>query len=184
MNYRWKYEPPTAEEKEAAKKLTQEAGVSPTVSLMLIRRGINTPDAVKKYFRPQLQELLDHFLMDDMDVAVERLNDAIGRKERILIYGDYDVDGCTAVALVYRFLQQFYSNVDYYIPDRYEEGYGVSMQSIEYAKEYRKHPVGKRRYPQHEGCPAGAADWRAVPEEQCKLCLYGGRSGRTGTVCL
>jgi single-stranded-DNA-specific exonuclease len=136
MNYRWKYEPPTAEEKEAAKKLTQEAGVSPTVSLMLIRRGINTPDAVKKYFRPQLQELLDPFLMDDMDVAVERLNDAIGRKERILIYGDYDVDGCTAVALVYRFLQQFYSNVDYYIPDRYEEGYGVSMQSIEYAKEH------------------------------------------------
>jgi hypothetical protein len=72
--------------------------------------------------------------MKDMDVAVDRLNDAMGRKERILVYGDYDVDGCTAVALVYKFLQQFYSNIDYYIPDRYDEGYGVSDKGIEYAK--------------------------------------------------
>ncbi len=68
-----------------------------------------------------------------MDIAVDRLNDAMGRKERILVYGDYDVDGCTAVALVYKFLQQFYSNIDYYIPDRYDEGYGVSKKGIDFA---------------------------------------------------
>jgi single-stranded-DNA-specific exonuclease len=73
--------------------------------------------------------------MKDMDLAVDRLNDAMGRKERILVYGDYDVDGCTAVALVYKFLRQFYSNIDYYIPDRYDEGYGVSKKGINYAKE-------------------------------------------------
>ena len=73
--------------------------------------------------------------MKDMDIAVDRLNDAMGRKERILVYGDYDVDGCTAVALVYKFLQQFYSNIEYYIPDRYEEGYGVSRKGIDYAKQ-------------------------------------------------
>jgi single-stranded-DNA-specific exonuclease len=82
-----------------------------------------------------LSELIDPFLMNDMDVAVDRLNDAMGRKERIMVYGDYDVDGCTAVALVYKFLQQFYSNIEYYIPDRYEEGYGISKKGIDYAKE-------------------------------------------------
>ena len=71
--------------------------------------------------------------MRDMDVAVDRLNDAIGRKERIMVFGDYDVDGCTAVALVYKFLKQFYSNIEYYIPDRYDEGYGLSMKCLEYA---------------------------------------------------
>lgn len=73
--------------------------------------------------------------MKDMDIAVDRLNDAMGRKERIMVYGDYDVDGCTAVALVYKFLQQFYSNIDYYIPDRYDEGYGVSKKGIDFAHE-------------------------------------------------
>ena len=82
-----------------------------------------------------LNELIDPFLMNDMDVAVDRLNDAMGRKERIMVYGDYDVDGCTAVALVYKFLQQFYSNIDYYIPNREEEGYGVSKKGIDYAAE-------------------------------------------------
>ena len=82
-----------------------------------------------------LSELIDPFLMNDMDIAVDRLNDAMGRKERIMVYGDYDVDGCTAVALVYKFLQQFYSNIDYYIPDRYDEGYGVSIKGIDYAAE-------------------------------------------------
>ena len=74
-------------------------------------------------------------MFTDMDRAVERLNKALGRKERIMVYGDYDVDGCTAVALVYKFLQQYYSNIDYYIPDRYEEGYGVSVKGIDYAYE-------------------------------------------------
>lgn len=108
--------------------------MSPILTRLLIRRGITTESAAKRFFRPQLADLINPFLMKDMDVAVDRLNDAMGRKERILVYGDYDVDGCTAVALVYKFLQQFYSNIDYYIPDRYDEGYGVSDKGIEYAR--------------------------------------------------
>jgi len=102
---------------------------------LLIQRGIKTESAAKRFFRPMLNELIDPFLMNDMDVAVDRLNDAMGRKERIMVYGDYDVDGCTAVALVYKFLQQFYSNIEYYIPDRYEEGYGISKKGLDYAAE-------------------------------------------------
>jgi len=109
--------------------------MSQTMASLLIQRGIKTESAAKRFFRPMLNELIDPFLMDDMDVAVDRLNDAMGRKERIMVYGDYDVDGCTAVALVYKFLQQFYSNMEYYIPDRYEEGYGVSHKGIDYAAE-------------------------------------------------
>lgn len=109
--------------------------MNPILAAMLIRRGITTESAAKRFFRPQLSDLINPFLMKDMDIAVDRLNDAMGRKERILVYGDYDVDGCTAVALVYKFLQQFYSNIDYYIPDRYDEGYGVSNKGIEYARE-------------------------------------------------
>ena len=110
-------------------------GINPILAQILIRRGITTEPAAKRFFRPQLGDLINPFLMKDMDVAVDRLNDAMGRKERIMIYGDYDVDGCSAVALVYKFLQQFYSNVDYYIPDRYEEGYGVSRKGIDHAVE-------------------------------------------------
>ena len=102
---------------------------------LLIQRGIKTESAAKRFFRPMLNELIDPFLMNDMDVAVDRLNAAMGRKERIMVYGDYDVDGCTAVALVYKFLQQFYSNIDYYIPNREEEGYGVSKKGIDFAAE-------------------------------------------------
>ena len=109
--------------------------INPILAQLLIRRGIKTESAAKRFFRPQLADLINPFLMKDMDVAVDRLNDAMGRKERILVYGDYDVDGCTAVALVYKFLQQFYSNIDYYIPDRYDEGYGGSEKGIGYAKQ-------------------------------------------------
>ena len=109
-------------------------GVSPVIAFLLLRRGITTESAAKRFFRPQLADLINPFLMKDMDAAVDRLNDAMGRKERILVYGDYDVDGCTAVALVYKFLRQFYSNIDYYIPDRYDEGYGVSKKGIDHAK--------------------------------------------------
>ena len=116
-----------------AEKLAAETGVAPLVCRLLIERGIKSPDEVKAFFRPSLQAIGDPFLMRDMDKAVARLNRAMGFKERILVYGDYDVDGCTAVALVYRFLQQYYSNIDYYIPDRYDEGYGVSKQGIDYA---------------------------------------------------
>ena len=135
MNFKWNYEPPTSERLQAAKELADKIGMSPILADLLIQRGIKTESAAKRFFRPMLSELIDPFLMNDMDVAVDRLNDAMGRKERIMVYGDYDVDGCTAVALVYKFLQQFYSNIEYYIPDRYEEGYGVSRKGIDYAAE-------------------------------------------------
>ena len=134
MHFKWNYNEPTQERTEAAKELAEKIGMSPVVADLLLLRGIKTESAAKRFFRPMLNELHDPFLMNDMDVAVDRLNDAMGRKERIMVYGDYDVDGCTAVALVYKFLQQFYSNIDYYIPDRYEEGYGVSRKGIDYAK--------------------------------------------------
>ncbi|EJX00049.1 single-stranded-DNA-specific exonuclease RecJ [gut metagenome] len=101
----------------------------------MVDRGFTTDQEVRRFFRPQLSDLHDPFLMNDMQAAVDRLNAALGRKERILVYGDYDVDGCTAVALVYKFLQQYYSNIDYYIPDRYEEGYGISKKGVDFAAE-------------------------------------------------
>ena len=135
MHFKWNYEPPTPTAQQAAKELGEKLGISDVLALLLIQRGITTESAAKRFFRPQLADLINPFLMKDMDVAVDRLNDAMGRKERIMVYGDYDVDGCTAVALVYKFLQQFYSNIEYYIPDRYEEGYGVSRKGLEYAAE-------------------------------------------------
>ena len=135
MHFKWNIETPSSERKQAAKELADKIGMSPILADLLIRRGIKTESAAKRFFRPMLSELIDPFLMNDMDIAVDRLNDAMGRKERIMVYGDYDVDGCTAVALVYKVLQQFYSNIEYYIPDRYDEGYGVSRKSIDEAKE-------------------------------------------------
>ena len=135
MHFKWNYDPPTSERQAAAKELGEKIGMSPILADLLIGRGIKTESAAKRFFRPMLNELIDPFLMNDMDVAVDRLNDAMGRKERIMVYGDYDVDGCTAVALVYKFLQQFYSNIEYYIPDRYEEGYGISKKALDYAAE-------------------------------------------------
>ena len=120
MHFKWKYEPPTPEQKKDADKLTEDTNISAPLALIMAKRGIKEKDA-KKFFHPQLGDLLDPFLMKDMDKAVERLNEAM--------------DGCTAVALVYKFLQQYYSNIDYYIPDRYDEGYGVSRKGIEYARE-------------------------------------------------
>ena len=135
MQFKWNYIPPTDTQDNAAKDLGEKLGISPILASLLIRRGITTESAAKRFFRPQLADLINPFLMKDMDAAVDRLNDAMGHKERILVYGDYDVDGCTAVALVYKFLRQFYSNIDYYIPDRYDEGYGVSKKGIDFAKE-------------------------------------------------
>ena len=135
MQFKWNYEPPTPEQLLSANELAEKIGMSPIMACLLIKRGIKTESAAKRFFRPMLNELIDPFLMNDMDVAVDRLNDAMGRKERIMVYGDYDVDGCTAVALVYKFLQQFYSNIEYYIPSRYEEGYGVSIKGIDHAVE-------------------------------------------------
>lgn len=135
MHFKWKYEPPSSQQLNESEALGEKLSMSPILADLLIKRSITTESAAKRFFRPQLADLINPFLMKDMDIAVDRLNDAMGRKERILIYGDYDVDGCTAVALVYKFLQQFYSNIDYYIPDRYDEGYGVSKKGIDFANE-------------------------------------------------
>ena len=135
MNSKWNYQPPSPERQQQAKELAEKLNTSPVMAGLLIERGIRTESAAKRFLRPLLSELIDPFLMNDMDIAVDRLNDAMGRKERIMVYGDYDVDGCTAVALVFRFLQQFYSNIEYYIPSRYEEGYGISQKGLEHAQE-------------------------------------------------
>ena len=103
------------------------------IANLLVQRGIKTFSQAKTFFRPDLNQLHDPFLLKDMDKAVERILFAISAKERILIYGDYDVDGTTAVALVYSYLSKFYNNIDYYIPDRYEEGYGISFKGVDYA---------------------------------------------------
>lgn len=115
--------------------MSKELGISPILSQLLLQRNIATIEEAKRFFRPQLSELHDPFLMRDMDRAVERLNLAMGRKEKILIYGDYDVDGTTAVTVVYSFLRNFYSNIDFYIPDRSDEGYGISYKGIDFAYE-------------------------------------------------
>ena len=135
MNYKWKYDPPATEVAARAAQLAHQLNLHPVLCKLLIDRGIDSETEVRKFFRPQLTDLHDPFLMNDMHEAVNRLNEAIGRKERIMVYGDYDVDGCTAVALVYKFLQQYCSNIDFYIPDRYEEGYGVTRRGIDYAYE-------------------------------------------------
>ena len=135
MTYKWNYLPISTDQTEVSRQLAQDLGISPILGRLLVERGITDVPSAKKFFRPQLPDLHDPFLMKDMDVAVDRLNKALGRKERILVYGDYDVDGTTAVSLVYKFIQEFYSNIDYYIPDRYDEGYGVSFKGVDYAVE-------------------------------------------------
>ena len=135
MSYIWEYNELSEADKTTALNLANSLGINPVMGTLLLNRGIRTEEAARKFFRPQLTNLLDPFLFEDMQKAVDRLNEALGKKERILVYGDYDVDGCTAVALVYRFLQQYYSNIDYYIPSRNEEGYGVSRQGVNYAHE-------------------------------------------------
>lgn len=135
MNYKWEYQKPSAADMAVAEELSKELSISPILCQLLVKRGISDVQAARRFFRPSLTELHNPFLMLNMDKAVDRLNEALGSRERILVYGDYDVDGCTAVALVYKFLQQFCSNIDYYIPDRNEEGYGVSRKGVDYAFE-------------------------------------------------
>tara|TARA_R110002051_G_scaffold172564_2_gene242833 strand:- start:1695 stop:3383 length:1689 start_codon:yes stop_codon:yes gene_type:complete len=115
--------------------LANELQVDDLVAQLLLQRGIDTFEDAKKFFRPQLSELHDPFLMKDMDVAVKRIEEAIGNGENILVFGDYDVDGTTAVALVSSYLRSYYPNVATYIPDRYEEGYGVSYKGIDFAED-------------------------------------------------
>jgi single-stranded-DNA-specific exonuclease len=129
----WDYKNLTEQQIEIQKRLTEELSISPILSKLLVQRDILTFENARSFFRPDLSDLHDPFLMADMQKAVNRLTLAMKRNEKILIYGDYDVDGTTSVSLVYKFLKQFYSNVDFYIPDRYNEGYGISIQGIDYA---------------------------------------------------
>ncbi|NOS55422.1 MAG: single-stranded-DNA-specific exonuclease RecJ, partial [Cyclobacteriaceae bacterium] len=115
--------------------LSQQINVNPSLTSVLLQRGIDNFDLAKKFFRPSLAELHSPFLLTDMAKAVSRLNTAIENHERILIYGDYDVDGTTSVALVYSYLQSFYPLCDFYIPDRHTEGYGVSEVGIKWAED-------------------------------------------------
>lgn len=117
------------------KQLAAKLEVSGSLASLMVQRGITTPAEAQAFFYPGLDSLHDPFLMKDMNIAVERLSSAIKKNEKVLVYGDYDVDGITAVALVYSFLKEQYSNVEYYIPDRYKEGYGVSFQGLDYAFE-------------------------------------------------
>ena len=143
MNYNWNIRCLTAVEQEVQQQLEKELNISSAAARMLVVRGIQTADEARAFVRPSLDKLHDPFLMKDMDKAVERLHQAITQGEKILIYGDYDVDGTTAVALMYRFLEAIRregyeakgAEIDYYIPDRYTEGYGVSQQGIDYAAE-------------------------------------------------
>lgn len=133
MEYVWKQKPKASQ--FAVEKLGKEINVNPTLANMLINRGVESFDQAKDYFRPNLSQLHDPFLMQDMQAAVERIELAIDREEKILVYGDYDVDGTTAVALVYSFLKAIYPHVDFYIPDRYKEGYGISERGVRHAAE-------------------------------------------------
>ena len=115
------------------KQLAGILGVSESLANLMVQRNISSAEEAKTFFNPSLDYLHDPFLMKDMNIAVDRISAAIKKNERILVYGDYDVDGTTAVALMYSFLMEQYSNVDYYIPDRYKEGYGVSYQGLDFA---------------------------------------------------
>lgn len=115
-------------------QIVDELNAPEIVAKMLVQRGIDSPEKVKKFFNPKITDLYDPFLMKDMDKAIERIAKAVENNEGVLIFGDYDVDGTTSVALAYSFFKDKFSKIDYYIPDRYKEGYGISNQGIDYAK--------------------------------------------------
>ena len=117
------------------RQLSSELGVDPVLAELLVQRGVHTFEQARAFFRPNLNDLHNPFLMTDMDKAVERVHDAVVSREKILVYGDYDVDGTTAVSLVYSFLSRLTSQLDFYIPERYDEGYGVSYKGIDWAAE-------------------------------------------------
>ncbi len=135
MTRKWNYLALTTDEQQSEARLAERYARVAPISELLAGRGITTVEEADKFFRPSLRDLHDPFLMPDMDKAVDRLNRAMGAKERIMVYGDYDVDGTTAVALVYKYLLNFYSNICYNIPTRYEDGYGISKATIDLAAE-------------------------------------------------
>lgn len=120
----------------AVQELSVRLGIDEVLSTLLLQRGVQTYEDARYFFRPDLCHLHDPFLMAGMEEAIDRIDTAIHRNEKILIYGDYDVDGTTAVTLVYSFLKKRYSHLEYYIPDRYKEGYGISTQGVDYAHEH------------------------------------------------
>ena len=120
---------------ENVRQLSSELGVDPVLAELLVQRGVTTFEQARSFFRPNLDDLHDPFLMTDMDKAVERVHKAVVSSEKILVYGDYDVDGTTAVSLVYSFLRRLTRQIDFYIPERYDEGYGVSYKGIDWAAE-------------------------------------------------
>src|ERR1700690_3641025 len=134
MEKRWKI---LSEDESKVIALQQSLQISYELCKILVQREIDTFEKAKNYFRPQLSKLHDPFLMKDMNKAVERILKAINQNEKILVFGDYDVDGTTSVACIFRFLKKIYKeeNFDFYVPHRYREGYGVSRQGIDFAKE-------------------------------------------------
>ncbi|PLX16763.1 MAG: single-stranded-DNA-specific exonuclease RecJ, partial [Marinilabiliales bacterium] len=132
MEKRWVLKQQGSEEDN--EKLAKELNIEPVLANLLVQRGVRTFDQARAFFRPQLDDLYDPFLMKDMNHAIERIGKAIQKKEKILVYGDYDVDGTTSVALVYSFFKEFYDHIGYYVPDRYSEGYGISLQGIQHAQ--------------------------------------------------
>lgn len=133
MQKRWAIA--SSRDRAAAQQLQESLGIHKVLAGLLVDRGVATFDDARLFFNPDLSSLHDPFLMKDMDKAIARIEQAIGNKERVLIYGDYDVDGTTAVAVVYSFFRQFHSGLEFYLPDRYAEGYGISKQGIDYAAE-------------------------------------------------
>lgn len=132
---RWTYRKTLSQHQQAqANDLAQSINVNPFLGQLLLQRGINNFEEAKTFFRPSLAQLHNPFLMKDMDKAVKRLLQAFENQEKIIVYGDYDVDGATSVSVFYGFLKKYYSRIEYYIPDRYLEGYGVSSQGIDYAE--------------------------------------------------
>jgi single-stranded-DNA-specific exonuclease len=130
--YRWQ---PIPTDENVVQKLHAATGLDPLFCRLLAQRGLGEAETARRFLEIRLDDLHNPFQMADMQVAVERLDRALKKGERILLYGDYDVDGTTSVTLMYAFLSGFYRNLDYYLPDRDKEGYGVSLQSVEYARE-------------------------------------------------
>ena len=133
MEKRWIYNPPPSA--QDISKLGKSLNINSYLANVLLQRGIDDFESAKDFFRPSLNHLHDPFLMQDMERAVIRVKNAIDTNEKILVYGDYDVDGTTAVAVVYSYLKKFYPHCDFYIPDRYSEGYGVSEAGVIWAEE-------------------------------------------------
>ena len=168
-----KWELKAAADQETVSRLASELGIDHVLAELLAQRGLHTFEDARAFFRPNLDNLHDPFLMKDMDKAVERVSQAVLGGEKILVYGDYDVDGTTAVALVYSFLLKFTSKIGYYIPDRYDEGYGVSFKSIDWAAEGEFDPKGE---PGAGRLPYAGTGWYrksfVLPAESAGQCVF------------